>query len=313
MATQAPFPVNTVLTAVALSYRNTALIADMVLPRLPVGTDSFKYFKFGKDAAFTVPDTKIGRKSEANIVEFGGTEITDSTNDYGLKDVVPLKDIRNAEGTPFDPLNDATLNTTRLVLLDREIRVANLVFNAAKYGTNNKTSVASGDRWDVATSKPLDQLMAAFDAMMMRPNKLVLGQPVWTALRKNPQMVEAVKATGAGLNAQGMVSRQQIAELLEIEEIIVGTAWVNTAKAGQTATMNRAWGKFAAAIYTEPVASTQATTFGFTADSGGGVRVRDWFDPELGTEGSQVVQVVDSVKEVLPADDLGFLWSTPIS
>lgn len=315
MPTQAPFPINPDLTAIALSYRNTQLVADMVAPRVGVAVDAFKYFKMERDANFTVPDTKIDRKSEANVVEFGGTEVTDSTLDYGLKDIVPLKDIRNAEGTPFDPLGQATLNTTRLVQLDREIRVANLVFNASNYGTPNKATLSGTGQWsDYTNSNPLDTMLQAFDTMLMRPNKLVLGQAVWTKLRQHPRIVEAVKGTGAGLSAQGLVSRQQVADLLEIEEIIVGMAFVNSAKKGASASFARAWGKFAAALYTEPVASAQsATTAVFTAESGGGLRVRDWFDPKVGVDGAQVVQVVDTCKEVMPANDLGYLWSAAVA
>lgn len=315
MPTQAPFPINEALTAIALSYRNEALIADMVLPRVSVAVDAFKYFKFNRDEAFTVPDTKIGRKSEANVVEFGGVEVTDSTVDYGLKDVVPMQDIRNADGTPFRPLDMAALNTARLLQLDREIRVATLVTTAANYATANKATLSGTSQWsDFTNSNPLDAMLQAFDAMLMRPNKLVLGQAVWTKLRTHPRIVEAVKGTGAGTGAQGVVSRQQVAELLELQEIIVGQGWVNTAKKGLTATMSRVWGKFALAMYTEPVTSTNsATTFGFTAESGGGIRVRDWFDDKLGTDGAQIVQVVDTVKEVMPANDLGYLWSAAVA
>lgn len=315
MPTQAPFPLNPDLTAIALSYRNTALIADMVLPRVQVAVDSFKYFKMNKDETFTVPDTKIGRKSEANVVEFGGTEVTDSTVDYGLKDIVPLQDIRNAEGTPFDPMGRAALNTSRLIQLDREIRAAGVVFNAANFATANKATLSGTTQWsDYANSNPLSAMLVAFDSMIMRPNKLVLGQAVWTVLRQHPRIVEAVKGTGAGLNAQGVVTRQQVADLLELQEILVGEAWVNSAKKGATVAYGRGWGKFACAVYTEPVTSTEsATTFGFTAESGGGLRVRDWFDEKIGTDGAQVVQVVDTVKEVLPANDLGFLWSAAVA
>lgn len=315
MPTQAPFPVNPHLTAVALSYRNEALIADAVLPRVPVSVDSFKYFKFTREDAFTVPDTKIGRKSEANMVEFGGTEVTDSTADYGLKDAVPMQDLRNAEGTPFMPTNMASLNLSRLVQLDRELRVAGVVFNATNFGAANKATLSGTSQWsDFTNSNPLDAMLQAFDTMLLRPNKLVLGQAVWTKLRQHPRIVEAIKSSGAGLNAQGAATRQQVADLLELSEIIVGAAWVNGAKKGLTAAMARCWGKFAAAIYTEPVTGTQAaTTFGFTAESGGGLRVRDWFDDKIGTDGAQVVQVVDTVKEVLPANDLGYLWSTAVA
>ena len=105
-----------------------------------------------------------------------------------------------------------------------------------------------------------------------------------------------------------------MADLFELQEIIVGQAWVNGAKKGVAAAMARCWGKFAAAIYTEPLTGTQAaTTFGFTAESGGGLRVRSWFDDKLGTDGAEVVQLVDTVKEVLPANDLGYLWSTAVA
>ena len=315
MPTQAPFPINESLTAIALSYRNTQLIADMVAPRVGVATDAFKYYKMEKAAGFTVPDTKIGRTAEANVVEFGGTEHTDSTLDYGLKDIVPLKDVRNAQGTPFDPLGQAALNTSRLVQLDREIRVANLVFGAGNYASSNKATLSGNDQWsDYANSNPLDAMLQAFDSMLMRPNKLVFGQAVWTKLRQHPRIVEAVKGTGAGLNAQGMVTRQQLADLLELQEVLVGMAFVNGAKKGASPTFARAWGKFAAALYTEPVTSTQsATTAVFTAESGGGLRVRDWFDEKIGVDGAQVVQVVDTVKEVMPADDLGYLWSAAVA
>jgi hypothetical protein len=315
MPTQAPFPVNESLTAIALSYRNEAMIADMVLPRVPVATDAFKYFKWNRDEAFTVPDTKIGRKSEANVVEFGGTEVTDSTFDYGLKDMVPVQDLRNSLGTPFDPLGMAALGTTRLMTLDRELRTAALVFGAGNYAAANKATLSGTSQWsDYTNSNPLSAMLIAFDGMLMRPNKLVLGQAVWTILRQHPRILEAIKGTGAGVNSQGTINRQQLAELLEIQEVIVGSGWVNGGKKGAAASYARCWGKFAAAIYTEPVTTTEAaTTFGFTAESGGGLRVRDWFDEKIGTDGAQVVQVVDTVKEVLPANDLGYLWSAAVA
>jgi hypothetical protein len=169
-------------------------------------------------------------------------------------------------------------------------------------------------QWDDFTnSNPLSEILTKFDSMLMRPNKMVFGQAVWTKFRQHPRIVEAVKATGAGLGAQGMVTRQQVADLLEIQEVLVGSGWVNGAKKGLAASYARCWGKFAAALYTEPVTGTEVTTFGFTAESGGGMRARDWFDEKVGVDGAQVVQVVDTVKEVLPADDLGYLWSAAVS
>lgn len=315
MPTQAPFPVNPKLTSIAVSYRNAELIADQVLPRVQCH-DAFRYTKFAIAEAFTVPDVKIGRKSEANEVEFSGTEVTDSTIDYGLRDAVPLADLRKSEGTAFDPLGQASLNVSRLVALAREVRAAALVFTAGNYAAANKATLSGTSQWsDYANSNPINAILTAMDAMVMRPNKIVMGQSVWTILRQHPKVVEAVKATGAGgVNAAGVVVRQAVADVLEVQEIFVGQGWLNSAAKGATVTLGRVWGKHCALMYTEPVSSTEtATTFGFTAESGGGVRVRDWFEPQRGADGSQVVQLVDTVKEIMPATDLGYLFTNAVA
>lgn len=313
MATNAPFPIQPVLTAVALAYRNPALIADAVLPRVPVGRAEFKYFKHDKDSMFTVPDTRIGRKSEANVVETGGTEVADFTQDYGLKDYVPVSDQRNAEGSPYDPLERATEFITHLVELDREVRTASLVFAAAQYATANKATLSGTSQWsDYTNANPVDAILAAMDTMIMRPNIVVLGQAVWTKVRQHPRVVESVKSTGAGANAVGMISRQQFAELLEVQDVIVGQGWVNTAKKGATASYNRAWGKHCALLYRDQVASTEGTTFGFTAEFNG-KQVRTWFDQEVGAQGSDCVQLVDQVREVICANDLGYLFTNAVA
>jgi len=315
MATQAPFPVNPQLTAIALSYRNTELVADRVFPRI-AAHDEFRYTKWTQSEGFTVPDLKIGRKSEANEVEFGGVEVVDSCVDYGLRDAVPVADMRKAEGTKFDPMGTATMGITRLVDLAREIRCANLAFTAGNYATAYKSTLSGTGQWsDYTNSNPISAILSALDAMLMRANKIVMGQAVWTILRQHPKVVEAVKATGAGgVNAAGVVARQAVADVLEVQEIIVGTGWQNTAAKGLAATMTRVWGKHCALMYTEPVAGTQnATTFGFTAEAGGGKRVRTWFDDKRGADGSEVIQLVDTVKEVMPAPDLGFLFTNAVA
>ena len=313
MPTQAPFPVNPQLTAIAVAYRNQDMIADLVLPRVPAH-DAFKYTVRNKDEMFTIPDTKLGRKSEANDVEFGGTEVTDSTQDYGLRDTVPLADLRKAEGTNIDPMGSATEGLARLMTLDREKRVAGLVFNAANYATGNKATLSGTGQWSDATSNPISAMLTAMDAMIMRPNTLVLGQAVWTVLRQHPKIVEAIKLTGAGAAASGVVARQALAELLEIDNVYVGQGFVNTAAKGAAASYARVWGKHAALIYQEPVTTTTtASTFGFTAESGGGVRVRDWFEPKIGADGAQVIQAVDTVKEVIPANDFGYLFVNAVA
>ena len=93
----APFPVDPELTAITLAYRNRRLIADDVLPRTsPLGKEEFNYQQWTIEESFTLPDTRVGRKSEPNQVEFTGTRVTDRTEDEGLDDIIPFVDIMNA-------------------------------------------------------------------------------------------------------------------------------------------------------------------------------------------------------------------------
>src|SRR5262245_32876189 len=105
---KAPFPIDRVLTGITLTYRNRLLIADFILPRLTsIAKQEFKYTKWALGDSFTIPDTRVGRKGKPNEVEFSGTELTGSTVDYGLDDLIPYDDEQNAAGSA-DPRQHAT-------------------------------------------------------------------------------------------------------------------------------------------------------------------------------------------------------------
>lgn len=313
-----PFPVNPVMTAVAIAYRNpdVALIADAVLPRTPpLATKKFKYMTFDKAQGFTVPDTKVGRKSEPNVVEFGGAEVVDETQDYGLDDIVPNDDIE-ADNQGVDPRNLAVMNTTGLVQLDREVRVAGKVFAAATYPAANKVVLAGASQWSDAASDPLTAILTAMDGMLVRPNVLVLGRAVFTKLVTHAKIVQAIRNTAQGA---GKATARELAELLEVQEVLIGEAWVNTAKKGQAAVMARAWGKHAAMLFRNRAAIQAKTannqngvTFGFTAQFGDKV-AGSIPEPKIGLRGSERIRSGESVKEVISAADTGYFFENAVA
>lgn len=305
----APFPITPELTAVALAYRNARLIADEVLPRTPVGTQEFKYLKYALEDGFTIPDTKVGRKGRPNEVEFGATEATSATQDYGLDDVIPDNDIRNAP-VNHDPVSRATEMLTDLVLLDREKRVSDLVFDAAQYATGNKITLSGTSQFnDFANSDPVKVIMDGLDACIMRPNVMTIGRAVYSVLVRNPKIVKAYHGNSGDT---GIVPGSFLAELFELEAVYVGEAFLNTAKKGQTPTVSRVWGKHIALIYRDRLAGPQGgTTFGFTAEWGN--RVSGQRPEDVGLRGGVRVRVGESVKELLTANDLGYFIQNAIA
>jgi hypothetical protein len=306
----APFPIIPELTAIAIAYRNPRLIADNILPRVPVGKKQFSYLVQTKAEGFTVPDTKVGRKSAPTKVEFTGTKTDSSTEDYGLDDPIPDDDIKNAP-PGYDPIGRAVEGLTNLIALDREVRASALVFALNTYAAANRVTLAGNDQWsDFVNSDPIDDIMVGLDACIMRPNIMVIGRAAFTKLVMHPKMIKAVRGTAADA---GIVSRQAVADLFELDEIQVGEGWLNTAKKGQAAVMARVWGKHCSLIYRDRLADTnRGTTFGFTAELG--TRVSGSIpDPNIGLRGGQNVRVGESVKELVTASDLGYFLQNAVA
>jgi hypothetical protein len=301
MATQ-PFPTNPELMAITLAYRNAKLIGDDVSPRVPVGSMQFKYYSFPKGQAFTIPDTHVGRKGQPNRVDFSAAETAGSCEDNGLEDGVPQEDILNAPPN-YNPLGHATEMLTDLVALDREVRLSDQIFAAANYASGFKVQLAGADQWSDATSDPIGDIGAGLDVPVMRPNVMVIGRLAYSALAKNPKIVEACSTSGAD---SGIARRKAIAELFELEDILVGEAWLNTAKKGQTATLARVWGKHAALIYRNKLANTQRGLTMFLTAQFGTRLAGNWEDKNVGLRGGQIVRVGESVKEIQMANDLGY-------
>lgn len=314
-----PFPIQSELTAISLAYSNRSLIADLVLPRTPVPSREFKWLQMGRDQMFTVPETTVGRKGQPNEVEFGGTEVAGFVKDYGLDDVVPNEDLQSAPAG-YDPLGTAVTGITELVALDREKRVADLVFGLNTYPAANRTTLSGTSQWsDYTNSDPYTAIMTALDGMLMRPNIAVIGRLAFSRLRVHPKITAALAPSATGntltVNGQGApATAQAIADLLELDQIIIGEAFINTAKPGQTASLSRCWGKHMAFLHQNPIATIRgnAITFGFTAEWGNRV-AGSMPEPKVGLRGAQRVRVGESVNELIVASDVGYFFQNVVA
>lgn len=309
---QFSFPINPALTAIAMAYRNPeqVLIADKVLPRIPTA-QTFKYTKYDLAQGFTIPDTKVGPKSEPNKVDFSGIEIQDQTFDYGLDDLISESEMKAFEampkpttGGPLSPEELSIMMIMGLIRLDREVRVANAVFSLAAYSASNRTTLSGTSQWsDTANSDPVGAIMGFLDIPVIRPNKWAIGRAAWTKVRQHPKIVQACNATNQGA---GIASRQQVADLFELDEILVGDGFVNTARKGQAVNLQRAWGKHSLFFYSNQQAAIERQpVFGFTAQFGSQV-AGEIPQPTKGLRGGKLVRAGESVKEVISANDVAY-------
>lgn len=315
----APFTVQPRLTQIAMAVKPQGMIADMVCPRIAVGSEKFIYTKMTTDEAFTIPDTRVGRTGQPNQVEFGGVDVTDSTEDFGLDDLVPNKDIKNAVGTNYDPEAAAAERVKLLVDLAREQRVSSLYFTLGTYAAALRATLAGTSQWsDYSNSDPVTAILTMFDSMLIRPNMGVIGRAVWTKLRMHPKVVAAVLNQGGGLGGQaatGVIQRRAVADLLELDEIHVGESFYNASKKGQAAAYSRLWGKHAAFMRIDKsVRDPRAAlpTFAFTAQWGEQV-AGTIQDSNIGLEGGVKVRVGEHVKELITFQDVGCFFQNAVA
>lgn len=317
MAPVRPFPVDPVMTAIAIGYRNEAqtLIADAVMPRVPVMGERFSWTEYPIAESFTLPDTRVGRTGRVNRVEFSGIKRASAVEDYGLEDGIPISDIEEAANMRarnlgnFDPENRAAEGLTDLILLDREVRVASIVQNPANYAPARRLVLSGGDRFSVAGSSPINVLKAAFGSTLIyRPNTMVMGRDAWTGLSSNPELVNAIKGN---VTSKGIVSPEEVVRLFAgegLKRILIGESFVNTARKGQPEALNRVWGKSIELLYIDPNVRPEqgGVTWGFTAQYGTRIGGR-WEDKNVGLQGGNVVRIGERVKEEVVAKDVGFL------
>ena len=305
-----PFPIAPDLTAISVLYKNPDYIADMVLPRIPVAKQLFSFISFPVDTLFNIYDTSVARRGRVNEVVMEGVETFDSTADQSLKVSIPKADIDNSDER-YRPRDTQTLLLTELLNITREQRVANLVFNTASYGAGLTTTLSgSGQYSDYVNSDPVLGINTMLDAPLVRPNKLVIGRAAWTVLRSHPRIVQATKGSA---QTGGIASREQVAELFEVGEVLIGSSRANNAARGQIPALARLWGKHIAGIYIPPVITGQGeVAFGasFERESR---QVQEFEDREVGMRGAMIIQPGESLKERIIANQAGFMIQNAVA
>jgi hypothetical protein len=218
----------------------------------------------------------------------------------------------NGNTTLVDPRLRATRALTQCVMTRREKRVAELVFNAANYGVDSKIVLSGTSQWsDYTNSDPSRAIPDVLDNMFMRPTNVVMGRKVWSYLSRHPKICAAVFKNATN---NGLVTRAQFAELFELPNLpIVGEGWLNTAVKGQPVNMQRIWGNDALFYFRDMNADTEfGVTFGMTAEFGSRV-AGSVVDPDMGIRGGERQRVGESVKELIVASDLAYLFKNAVA
>jgi len=296
---------NAVLTGVSVRYANDELIADSVMPVVPVKKESDFYYTYTRN--WRLPQSKRAAGAEANEVEWNVGTDTYACEEYALKDLLPDR-VRNNADKPLNMDVDMTENIVEMVQLGREKRVADLAFAAGTYGT--QTSALSGsNQWDdYAGSDPIGDVRTAratvHAASGKLPNVMVIGYEVYLKLLDHPDILERIKYV-----MKGVITTDIIASVFELSKIVVGMALYDSSQEGASESIGYIWGKKVALLYAEPSPGLKKVSFGYQFQSRG-FRTKKW--REEGREGD-FFEAGEIRDEKIVAASAGYLYTTVVS
>jgi len=254
--------VNRPLTNLSVAYIQSqdAFIATKVFPVVPVDKKSDSYYVYTKNDWF---------RDEAELrspaTESAGSGYNLGTASYDCKKWAIHKDIpddvRENEDSPLSSDRDATQFVTQRMLLRKEIQWTADYFTTGKWGTD----VTPANLWsNYGTSDPIADVRGGVRAILavtgMKPNKLVLGYDVFTKLQDHPDIIDRLKYVGGATSA---ITRQQLAALFDIPEVLVCEAIKATNNEGETAAYDFVQGKHALLVYAAPSPSLLAPSGGY--------------------------------------------------
>lgn len=219
-------------------------IGQRVLPVVDVMKQSGNFGKIPIEELLQNRDTNRASGGGYNRGEWSFEPSTYACEEHGVEEPV---DDREAEmyRDYFDAEVVAATRAMRAVIEAQERRVAAAVFNATTWtGADLTTGITN--EWDDATNAtPIADVEAAvqkvYDGSGLWPNALIINRKVFRNLRNCDEIIDRVKYQGFVDARPGNITVQALAQVFDLDQIIVAGGTKNTANEGQSASLSPIW------------------------------------------------------------------------
>ena len=231
--------VDQALTNISLAYaqETNTFIADRVFNKVSVDKLSNKYHVFTKsDYLRGVAEMRAPGSPTAGA-NFTLSQDTYSCDQFGVHmDVDDLVARNSDEGVNI--LTSAAQYVTEKLLQKRDQEFAAAAFTTSTWtGSSTGGDITPGTLWSASGGTPIKDIQTQQDAVYSKtgrkPNVLVLGRDVYTALRDSEDVLDRVK-----FSERGIVTTDLLASLFDVDEVMIASSIVNSANEGATASFS---------------------------------------------------------------------------
>lgn len=219
-------------------------IALRVLPVVPVEKAISTYPSMPREELLNLRDVKR-HGSRYNRAEWRFDMLPYATEEYGIEYPVDMR-----QQSIYRDLFDIESVSARLaqgdVVRAAEYRVSQLVFNATTWNGASLTTGVTNEWDDLANATPIVDINAArliiFNETGLWANKLAINRKVFNNLRNCDEIIERINSTGAGDRTLPTdITAEKLAQVFDLDEVIVGGMPYNSAKEGAAADLSCLW------------------------------------------------------------------------
>jgi len=245
---------NALLTQISIAHiqQPNAFVADKVFPLVGVDKQSDIYLKYTRGDFMVDPGEQMTRapNTRAALVGYG----VDKTNTYYCRNQaigMEISDeLRGNADAVFQLDQEVTTLLSQIHLIRRERLLAAAAFAGSQWlggtgGTDVDVTDGShgGARWqDYGASDPIGDIELEKDTVELASgvlcNKLIMGAIVWRRLKHHPDFIDLIKYGAAAANP-AMITPNLLAQILELDEVLVSRAIYKTSVEGVTLTLGR--------------------------------------------------------------------------
>lgn len=305
--------IDAALGNVSVAYRNEAFIAEEIARPVPVRRQSDRYFIIDAERERLRPQAdRRAPGTEADEVDFALSSDAYFASDHALESVVPDEERDNADPA-IQPEIERTEFLMEKLLLNQEVALSTALRTPGALPGINYT--LANTRWDNADVDPVAAVetgrTAIQQAVQAIPNTLVLSWPVYQKLRTHPKIAERIKYV-----RMGIAGPTELAQLFDVERVLIARAFQNNANRGQVPAVNYVWGNDAILCHVpaRPGLKTIALAYTFVwslaPGSLGGHLVETWREDRRKADMIRVQKYYD---QKIVASGAGYIWRNAIS
>lgn len=228
---------------------NQGLVGLAIAPALEVGVQSASFGKLKAEELMKDVNTERASGSTYNRTNRKFTTDSYATKENGLEEPIDQREARI-----YRDYLDAELVAAKALRANiargHEARVVSLVTNASAV---TSVGVSAGTWSTLASAKPIDDVETGIQAIRaacgLIANVVVMSWKAFRNCRNCAQIIDRIKQGGFGTDNPKQINRAILAQIFDVDEVVIAGSQTNTANEGQAAVFGSIWTDSIVGIY----------------------------------------------------------------